>query len=274
MICQNNKIAIGTVNFGLDYGTFNEVGKLKFKDVEKIIQFSFEKGINTLDTASAYGESEKVLGMIGVDKFNIVSKFTACSEDQLMKEFDNSIDNLKVNSLYAYMSHNPNQIFENYKLWDRLLILKDEGRIKKIGLSINKISQISSLLDFKIKPDIVQVPYNLLDHRFIKIIKELKKNGTEIHSRSTFLQGLVFIDPKKLPKRLKSFSSSLMELNKICSKFDLKMFDLALNFAIFNVSVDKVLIGVQSIEELEMNLKIVNNELPIELINDIFSYMV
>ena len=61
-----SKISIGTAQFGLDYGISNQRGKVPFSDVENIIELAYSRGIDKLDTASAYGKSEKVLGEIGV----------------------------------------------------------------------------------------------------------------------------------------------------------------------------------------------------------------
>ena len=68
-----SKISLGTAQFGLDYGIANQKGKISFSNAEKIIEFALSKNIKRIDTASAYGDSEKVLGRIGVKNFKITS---------------------------------------------------------------------------------------------------------------------------------------------------------------------------------------------------------
>ena len=58
----SNKLAIGTVQFGLDYGIANQNGKVNANEVLSILDFAHENNINTLDTAKAYGESEGSIG--------------------------------------------------------------------------------------------------------------------------------------------------------------------------------------------------------------------
>ena len=69
-----SKIALGSVQFGLDYGISNVSGQVSFKEVEKILKLAKESSIETLDTSSGYGNSEKVLGSVGVNDFKIVTK--------------------------------------------------------------------------------------------------------------------------------------------------------------------------------------------------------
>ena len=59
------KLALGTVQFGLDYGITNSEGKVQIREVASILEYAKDKNINILDTASGYGNSEEVLGRIG-----------------------------------------------------------------------------------------------------------------------------------------------------------------------------------------------------------------
>ena len=68
------KLALGAAQFGLDYGVSNTHGKVEISEVENILQIAKKNGINTIDTAVVYGNSESILGKAGVDKFDIVTK--------------------------------------------------------------------------------------------------------------------------------------------------------------------------------------------------------
>ena len=65
------KVFLGTAQFGLDYGVTNAKGQILEKEAFELLDFSLDKGIKCLDTAYAYGESEKVLGRYGVSEFEI-----------------------------------------------------------------------------------------------------------------------------------------------------------------------------------------------------------
>jgi diketogulonate reductase-like aldo/keto reductase len=82
-----SKIVLGTVQFGLNYGITNQAGQAKISDVREILDFAKESGIDTLDTASLYGNCEQVLGEIGINDFNVITKTTAL-KDSIWKVID------------------------------------------------------------------------------------------------------------------------------------------------------------------------------------------
>ena len=69
-----SKLAIGTAQFGSIYGIANKTGKIKYSEAKEIIKFAKKNNIKTIDTASAYGESEKLLGQIGINDFEVITK--------------------------------------------------------------------------------------------------------------------------------------------------------------------------------------------------------
>ena len=70
------KLALGTAQFGLPYGVANQFGQVPKEETQRVLRSCQLAGITTIDTASSYGTSEQILGSIGVDRFNIVSKTT------------------------------------------------------------------------------------------------------------------------------------------------------------------------------------------------------
>ena len=71
---MRNKLALGTVQFGLNYGVTNQNGQVSIREVKNILNLAKDNGIDTLDTASDYGNSEQVLGEIGVNDCQIITK--------------------------------------------------------------------------------------------------------------------------------------------------------------------------------------------------------
>jgi hypothetical protein len=69
-----SRLALGTAQFGAPYGVANSGGPLSREEAIRIVQFASSAGIDTLDTAIAYGESERILGEIGVQQFKVVTK--------------------------------------------------------------------------------------------------------------------------------------------------------------------------------------------------------
>ncbi|MGP1664729.1 MAG: aldo/keto reductase, partial [Rhodanobacter sp.] len=71
------KLALGTVQFGLPYGIANPGGQIGRDDAGQILALARESGIDTLDTAIAYGDSEACLGAVGTKGFRVITKLPA-----------------------------------------------------------------------------------------------------------------------------------------------------------------------------------------------------
>ena len=147
---------------------------------------------------------------------------------------------------------------------------KEHKIINKIGFSINTIEEFYKISELNLIPDLIQIPYNLFDQRFTDHIEEFKSlYGTEIHTRSTFLQGLFFMNYSKLKEPLGGFRDSLKSLNKVCEKYRLSISNLALNYVTSSPLIDKVLVGVQNKIQLNELLQVSQIENIGEIINEI-----
>ena len=252
-----NKIALGTVQFGMDYGISNKRGKIPRDEVFEILKEASEFGIDTLDTAYLYGESETVIGDFikkYKKQFRLVTKSPDCKIEQIEDLFDISLKKLNIRRIYGYLIHNFQHYKENPKIWDILEKLKKENKIQKIGFSLYYPSELECLLKKKIEIDIIQVPYSIFDRRFEPFFNEIKNKNVEIHVRSVFLQGLVFKNPEELVGHFAKIKEKILALNSLSMKYDIPMGALCLNFAILNDSVDKVVVGVDSIENFKENV--------------------
>ena len=91
-----SKLSLGTVQFGLDYGVTNKNGQVTISQARDILDCAKQNNIKTLDTASLYGNSEKVLGGIGVDDYQIITKTTFLKDDvdEVINNFYKSLENL------------------------------------------------------------------------------------------------------------------------------------------------------------------------------------
>lgn len=247
-----SKLAIGSVQFGLDYGINNTSGKVPYDEVIHILDFAYENHIRTIDTARSYGDSESILGNCNMGKWKVVSKFTPENYQQSIKEqLQLSLKNLQLEKLYAYLAHSADCLIDNPDYWLQLKELKASGFIERIGYSLYTVEQLERLIALDYIPDLIQVQYNLIDRRFEPYFEFLKKNKCEIHVRSAFLQGLFF--KENIPDY---FSPLKPILQLIQSGFPDKHKRAAylLSFCLINPKVDKVVIGIQSFNELKLNL--------------------
>jgi aryl-alcohol dehydrogenase-like predicted oxidoreductase len=256
------KIIIGTVQFGLNYGVNNQNGIPNDKEVEEIFDLAKKSSIDSLDTAPAYGNAQQRIGKLSQNQFNIVTKFPKINSfDELAESFNNTLKALNSEKVYGFIAHDAGTLIDNPKYWNMLLALKQEEKIQKIGYSLYNPHQLNQLLEIGLIPDLIQIPYNILNRSFEKYFEVLKEMGTEIHVRSVFLQGLFFMNPNSLPKKLESLSSVLNELDNISQKLETNIGSLALNFVAQNTNIDAVVLGVESTKQLRNNLRMLESYL-------------
>lgn len=246
-----SKIALGTAQFGMDYGINNKRGKIPREEVFEILNRASEYGIDTLDTAYAYGESETIIGEFIRDcnkKFKIISKLPKCEIKEVKNMFASSLKRLNTDMLYGYIIHSFKDYMENHEIWNILEDIKSDGKVKKTGFSVYTPDELDYLKKNKLKIDIIQVPYSIFDRRFERYFDELKNNGVEIHVRSVFLQGLVFKNPEELSSYFVKIKEKITKLNSLSGRLNVPIAALCLNFAVLNRFIDKVIVGVDSIE--------------------------
>lgn len=254
-----NKLAIGTAQFGLNYGISNQTGQSSFEDVCAILKLA-ENHLDTLDTATAYGNAETVLGealKVTGTQFKVVSK-VAGTEENLQETLGNSLEKLGLEKLDGCLVHS----FDNYRakpeILDELLQLKAAGKITKVGFSLYYPQQAEFLLENNVPFDLVQVPYSLFDQRFKTVFPELKKVGVEIHTRSVFLQGLFFLEPEKTSPYFQEILPQIAAVKAFAKQHGIPLNHLLLAYAALNPEIGRIVLGVENAEQLQQNLEFVN----------------
>lgn len=256
---MKSKIVLGTVQFGCQYG-INSVGRPSTDQIADILQDAKVGGISVLDTSSAYGDAESVLGKVNASSnFKIVSKYPKC--DKTIKDtFEKSLEILKTDHLYGYLLHHFEIYKENTSIWAEFIALQESGKTDRIGFSIYEPEELNIILKNKVKFNLLQIPYNIFDRQFEPFFEQLKEMGVEIHVRSTFLQGLFFNDRATLPKKLLPLKQALLDLDAYAKSINLTVGEVALNYNLQNKYIDGVLIGVDNKEQLLQNFKSVSDK--------------
>ena len=248
------KIALGTVQFGLDYGITNHSGQVAIDEVKDILDYAKTNNIDTLDTAARYGNSEQVLGEVGVNNYRIITKTTPLKNgvDGVIKGFHQSLDSLNIGQVDGLLIHNIDDTKDKRfgKLFHKLNELKEEGVIKKIGFSTYTPEQVDFLLE-NFDFDLIQVPFNVFDTRLVEggQLKALKKKNIEIHARSVFLQG-VLLSFDSLSDYFSTWDAQFEQYQGLVREKELSLLEYALNFALNTQELDKILVGVDSVNQL------------------------
>jgi hypothetical protein len=266
------KISLGTAQFGINYGINKK--KINFKEIKKIINYSNKIKIKKIDTAIAYGKSEKILGSFSLKNCRITTKIPAYRvsygdpEKWTKNQINNSLNSLRVKRLHGVLFHNTNDLFNSNgkKIYKALLNLKKGGVIKKIGISIYDFKNLNKILKlFKI--DIVQVPFNIIDRRLLKssLLDLQKRNKIELQVRSIFLQGLLLKNLKYKNLKFNRFTKIWTALHNWLYNNKYNLLDVCINDCL-RYNFDSIIIGFENLNHLKriINYKKINNlRLPI-----------
>ena len=261
-----SKLVLGSANFGLDYGLNNQSGKISETELKKILSISECSGIDTIDTAQAYGDSEDRLGAVCQGKnFKLITKIgSEIDPDAIPTSIANlinaSCERLNQPQLHAVLLHRPEIVLGAYgnEIIRHLLILKDQNVVENIGVSIYSPEILEDLV--KVMPiDIVQVPFNIFDQQILASgwHQMLKENETQIHARSAFLQGLLLMQKTKLATYFTDRWPNLFQLwHEFLSDQETDASNAALSFVLRQSWIDKVVVGVDSVAHLKALLEI------------------
>lgn len=276
---SNRKLILGTVQMGLPYGINNVFGKITSVDSLKILDHAYECGIEILDSAEAYGNAHQVIGEFHdknpTKKFQIITKLPHQLKGDIATKVDEYLHDLKVDHLHALLFHSFSSYKSSQNNFDALRRLKSENKIKSIGVSVYTNDEIDEVIINK-EIDIIQVPFNLLDNKNLRgeILEKAKSRGKMVHTRSAFLQGLFFKDIDAPDQTVKGLKAELIYLADISKKQSVSISQLALGYCTHQNTIDNVLIGVDSISQLEDNLVAANYAIKPEIVNKINNIIV
>lgn len=263
-----SRIGLGTAQFGLDYG----FSKVKTPgQVAEILDCCRENGINFIDTAPAYGDSEKKIGaylkktknsFIIATKIAKILQETVQSKKNLQAFIKESIGNsqkrLGIDRLDLLLLHQTEDyITENEGFWDIISELKRDGSIRLFGLSVYDVEPTRDLIrQYEALIDFVQAPYNVFDQRFNGLFDDLQERKIDVISRSTFLKGVISCHPQNIPAELDGIRGYRAQLAKAAERFQLKDIEFSLLKVVKNQNIHSTIIGVSSKDELQQDINI------------------
>lgn len=258
---MTNKLILGTVQMGLDYGVNNQTGKIPYEQVQLILREAYNSGIRFLDTAEAYGDAHKIIGDFHEANpntiFQVITKIPATDPGiNFDKKVRRYLEELKIPRLEALMFHSFSA-YQKFRSQQTVLKqLKTEDLFNKLGVSIYTNDEFNALIQDD-AVDLIQLPFNLLDNGSLRgeLLEKAKKKGKIVHTRSVFLQGLFFKKPNDNNPIVKELKDQLTQIHKLANDSGASISDLALSYCLQQKNIDGVLIGIDSIEQLRSNLK-------------------
>ncbi len=267
---SHNKLVLGTVQLGMKYGLNNTHGQPTIDEAFSILDAALASGIDTFDTAFAYGMAEDVLGAWIKerkmrDKIRVISKMRphalndypdgTTAVDVVMTELKKSLKRLNVESLDGYMFHSPHYIYLKHMV-EGMQKAKKEGLVKNIGVSIYDEGEALQAVELGV--DYVQVPYNAFDQRLdrTEFFDIAKKNKVKVFARSPFLQGLLLMRPDQLPEHLASLAPLLEKFIDIAKRHNLTQTEASLHFVNSACHAEHIVFGVETLAQLTEDISI------------------
>lgn len=271
-------LALGTVQLGLDYGIANTAGKPNAGVARNIMNTAIKYGINSFDTAAAYGSSEQVIGRSlsqdVLSEVKIVTKLSPMSEldcnklskSEIAAKVENSVlrslHNLCLNKLPVLLLHRWSHYKEhNGIIIETLRALQKEGLIGELGASVqNPAEGMDALKQNDVK--YLQIPYNILDNRwenseFIDMANS--RDDVHIQARSVLLQGVLTLPAKNWPIKESLAQKAVLNLQELTSKYKRKsIIDLCYAFVRKEKWIDDIVVGVETVDQLMDNIEMFN----------------
>jgi aryl-alcohol dehydrogenase-like predicted oxidoreductase len=262
-----SRLALGTVQFGLPYGIANQSGQVSPKEANAMLQLAFAHGIDTLDTAIVYGDSETCLGEVGTQGFKVVTKLPALPDNcadvntWVKQQVSMSLSRLSVSNVYGLLLHRSEQLLgsNGLELYQALQALKDNGQVQKIGISIYSTIELDALIP-RYQFDLVQAPFNLVDQRLYRTgwMMRLKDENVEIHTRSAFLQGLLLISQADMPDKFSPWSGLWHAWHQWMLEKEVSAVQACLAFPLTYPEIDQVVVGADSASQLAQIISAAN----------------
>ena len=257
-----SKMMLGTVQFGLNYGIANKEGQPSMEKVKEILRAASDAGVNTLDTAAAYGTSEEVLGRAleetGLaDRFHIITKIPIFPADYDEKQAETLIresltrsrTRLRRELLPAVLVHNE----QNIPFFPILEKVAAEGFADGVGLSLDSLESLTKFRDTIKRVKFIQLPSNLLDRRFDSLIDSAPSQGTAIFTRSACLQGLLLMPTADFPDHLRELVPWRKRLEAVADRAGIPLKELCFRYLISLPGVTSIVFGVDNRDQIQEN---------------------
>lgn len=253
------RLALGTAQFGLDYGVANNDGQLTKQEGAVILHEARRAGIDTLDTAIAYGHSEQTLGELGARDWKVITKLPPLPggvgdvREWASMQLQGSLDRLGIDHLDGLLMHRPDDLLGPHgaDYVYALAALKDRGLVGSVGYSIYSPVELEPLCS-RLIPDIVQAPFNIIDRRLLTSgwMEKLTTKEVRIHTRSVFLQGLLLMSESARPKWFQRWQHLFHAMSEACGKLNLTPLQLSLGYVMSQPAIERVVVGVDSAKQL------------------------
>lgn len=270
------ELCLGTVQFGMDYGVFNQPKK----DIDycvRCLDYATQNGIHAIDTATAYGIAEEVTGEFLKKKTvprnelflstkllpNVLDNLNSSDYESVITEnIEKSLKTLHTDYIDAYFFHSSRYIF-NDEMMEALQVVKRKGLAKEVGVSIYYEDEAVVAMNNPMV-QYVQTPYSVFDHRMKKVglFDEEKRGNLLVDSRTTFIKGLIRLQEEEVPDHLAKAKPILRKLDDICKETGYSRIELAIGYVKKEQGINHLVFGIRDMEQLKQDIRAFEREIP------------
>lgn len=274
------ELCLGTVQFGMDYGVFNQAKK----DVDycvRCLDYATQNDIHAIDTATAYGIAEEVTGEFLKKKTvprnelflstkllpNVLDDVNPSEYERVIIEnIENSLKTLHTDYIDAYFFHSSRYIF-NDEMMGALQAVKRKGLARKVGVSIYYEDEAVAAMNNPMV-QYVQTPYSVFDHRMKKVglLDEDKRGSLLVDSRTTFIKGLIRLQEEEVPDHLAKAKPILRKLDEFCKETGYSRIELAIGYVKREQSINHLVFGIRDLEQLKQDIAAFNIDIPKDIL--------
>jgi aryl-alcohol dehydrogenase-like predicted oxidoreductase len=253
MAVNSATLALGTVQFGLDYGISNALGQVNTAAISAILQQAQSSQLNWLDTAYLYGSAEANLGEQPLSQqFSIITKLPEITTElNARSALSCSLQRLKRAKIDTVLLHRPEQLLgaAGAEIYQDLQALRAEGLCRRIGVSVYTPLELNAILD-QFSIDVVQLPLNVFDQRFYLqgLLDRCQALGVSVHIRSLFLQGLLLMTER--PAWCSAYDFAFTKFSQCAEKYQTDKLTLALSILRLLPAVELGVVGCTKAAEL------------------------
>ena len=252
-----DKLVLGTVQFGMDYGIANRSGQVSKEESDAILSLAWERGIRRFDTAPGY-QSEDLLGRFFArnklqNSAKVLTKIpplagTTDYRRAVRDTISCSLEKLgcPIDGLFFHRSADAGLLEVDPAFFSSVL---EEFSISFFGVSVYEPSEIESFRNSRFELAF-QFPLNVVQKSFEAVDMPIGKR----YARSIFLQGLLSVPTDLRSNAGPGLSQFHKCYHQALAQQKINPLDYAISFVANSSSADFVLVGVNSMSQLNQIL--------------------
>ena len=261
-----SEISLGTVELGMDYGIPVQGDHLQPSeaDAARTLNCALDLGVNLIDTAQAYGESEAIIGRALKSRrseYILATKISSVSwegytgtelRERVEASITESLRTLKTDLIDLLYIHNATpELIQCGEIVEIMQRAQEVGYARFIGTTTyGEAAPLAVLEDGRF--DCIQLAYNLLDRQFEERVLPLaKENDVGVVIRSVLLKGALTYRYAHLPEELRELRTVVEAVNSLCRAQSSSLSELAYRFVLAHPAVSTALVGTGRVHELQ-----------------------